>query len=403
MSEVTPEMFTARPTRCEGGWLGNGFELWQDQYLKPYSALNLGIGGDEVQHVLWRVQQGALDNLDPLLLVLMIGTNNIGNSGHKAQQIAEGIQKLLQELTLWPSELIGKAKLPRTRFLLLGVLPRDQAPGSALRREVLELNRLLASLEDGKMVDFLDLGEHFLTSEGVIAQEIMEDFLHLSPKGYAIWAEKMQNTLRRAAPPTSLPMRGSLRQSLGRWKKKAKEPEEPTQELIKAADWLLTADALVIGSGAGLSQYGGQPTFQGPSGWGTYADLPLEEVFCARCFEEDPPLAWGMWGAMLRFHGNLHTSVFKPYKQVENYAKRAPLGAYCMTTTVDGAWLKIGWPRSALLELHGNTGLLSCCKGCQFWETPENLSSERPASCAARASENRGGVFWGVLKEVEAG
>ncbi|CAK9022655.1 unnamed protein product [Durusdinium trenchii] len=118
----------------------------------------------------------------------MIGTNNIGNSGHKAQQIAEGIQKLLQEL---------KAKLPRTRFLLLGVLPRDQAPGSALRREVLELNRLLASLEDGKMVDFLDLGEHFLTSEGVIAQEIMEDFLHLSPKGYAIWAEKMQNTLRR--------------------------------------------------------------------------------------------------------------------------------------------------------------------------------------------------------------
>ena len=57
----------------------------------------------------------------------------------------------------------------------------------------------------------------------------------------------------------------------------------------------------------------------------------------------------------------------------------------------------------AVAAARGAVGLLSCCKGCQFWETPENLSSERPASCAARASENRGGFFWGVLKEVEAG
>eukprot|EP00435_Cladocopium_sp_Y103_P020472 s1924_g5.t1 len=57
-------------------------------------------------------------------------------------------------------------------------------------------------------------------------------------------------------------------------------------------------------------------------------------------------------------HG-LDSAVFKPYKQIKNYANRAPCGAFVLTTTVDGLWLKIGWLPSALLELHGKKGAAS--------------------------------------------
>eukprot|EP00434_Breviolum_minutum_P037543 symbB.v1.2.033293.t1/scaffold4115.1/size44403/2 len=175
----------------------------------------------------------------------------------------------------------------------------------------------------------------------------------------------------------SLPMRGSL-------KKQARKPrgktddEEPTEEVLQAANWLLTADALVIASGAGLSAYGGLPTFTGPYAWDTFANQPLEEVLCAQCFQEDPSLAWGLWCSLLRIYGEPHPTVTKPYLQVKNYANRAPLGAYVITTTVDGIWLeKIGWVPSAIYETHGKKGLLMCTKGCrELWEASPTLGTD---------------------------
>ena len=80
------------------GWGGEGKALWEEHYGRPYKALNLGIGGDEVQHVTWRVQHGEVDAINPECAVILIGTNNIGNVGHKAEPIAAGIRLLLDEL-----------------------------------------------------------------------------------------------------------------------------------------------------------------------------------------------------------------------------------------------------------------------------------------------------------------
>ena len=80
------------------GWGGEGKALWEEHYGRPYKALSLGIGGDEVQHVTWRVQHGEVDAINPECAVILIGTNNIGNVGHKAEPIAAGIRLLLDEL-----------------------------------------------------------------------------------------------------------------------------------------------------------------------------------------------------------------------------------------------------------------------------------------------------------------
>jgi lysophospholipase L1-like esterase len=116
------------------GWAGEGKQLWDEHYGEPYGALNLGIGGDEVQHVTWRVQHGEIDAISPTCAVILIGTNNIGNVGHKAEPVAAGIRLLLDEL---------RARLPDTKLLLMATFPRDPEPDTPFRKEVAHLNRLI--------------------------------------------------------------------------------------------------------------------------------------------------------------------------------------------------------------------------------------------------------------------
>src|SRR5262245_52110770 len=93
------------------GWEGQ--KAWQEHF-GPFKPVNLGIGGDQTGHVLWRITDGhELDHLKPKAAVIMIGTNNIG--GHSAQQIAGGIRAIVEEL---------KRQKPDIKVLVLGVFPR---------------------------------------------------------------------------------------------------------------------------------------------------------------------------------------------------------------------------------------------------------------------------------------
>ena len=169
------------------GWLADGRATWDREYA-PLHPLNLGIGGDETQHVLWRLDHGEVDGLDPKLVVLLIGTNNLGNGGHTLRQAAAGVAAVVAKL---------RAKLPASPVLLLAVFPREREPDEPLRRAVVELNALIAPLADGRHVHWLDLGPAFLRPDGVLPTTVMPDFLHLSPAAYQIWADAMRPTLSR--------------------------------------------------------------------------------------------------------------------------------------------------------------------------------------------------------------
>ena len=168
------------------GWGGKGKEVWKKSY-DAYSPANFGIGGDRTQHVLWRIDNGELDGINPKVLVLMIGTNNIGQS---AEQIAAGDQKIVKEI---------HEKLPQTKLLLLGIFPRGADPKDAkiagMRDKIKAVNAELAKLDDGKTTRYLDIGDKFLTPDGVLTKEIMPDALHPNDKGYQIWADAMQPLL----------------------------------------------------------------------------------------------------------------------------------------------------------------------------------------------------------------
>ena len=98
------------------GWEGAGKKAWAEHFA-PLKAVNLGIGGDQTGHVLWRITEGKeLEPIKPKVAVIMIGTNNTG--GHSAEQIAGGIKAIVEEL---------RKQKPEMKILLLGVFPRPAA------------------------------------------------------------------------------------------------------------------------------------------------------------------------------------------------------------------------------------------------------------------------------------
>ena len=165
------------------GW-GGKKDIWEKSF-GAYMPANFGIGGDRTQHVLWRIQNGELDGIKPKAVVLMIGTNNSG--GDPAEGIAKGITAIVETI---------RAKQPQAKILLLAVFPRgEKAAPNPGRDKLKKVNEIIAKLDDGKNIHFLDIGDKFLQPDGSLTREIMPDFLHLSAAGYQIWADAIGQKL----------------------------------------------------------------------------------------------------------------------------------------------------------------------------------------------------------------
>ena len=177
------------------GWK-NAPHIW-DHHFGKYQPANFGIGGDQTHHVIWRIENGELDGISPKVVVLMLGTNNAGQ--HTGEQIAAADRKIIGLI---------RAKIPGAKVLLLAIFPRDARRGASgliteaavtdagKRMAVIDrANALLAKLDDGVNVRFLDIGAQFLGKDGRIPWTIMPDQLHLSRAGYQLWADAMQPLL----------------------------------------------------------------------------------------------------------------------------------------------------------------------------------------------------------------
>jgi lysophospholipase L1-like esterase len=164
-------------------WRNAGKGIWTQRY-EPLKAANFGIGGDKTEHVLWRLQNGNLDGIQPKVAVLMIGTNNTGRD--TAPQIAEGITAIVREI---------HKRCPATKVLLLAVFPRAEKADNPARAKIAEINAIIAKLDDGQKVFFLDIGQKFLAADGTLPKSIMPDALHPNANGYMIWADAMQEKL----------------------------------------------------------------------------------------------------------------------------------------------------------------------------------------------------------------
>ena len=169
------------------GWrLDPQREIFED-YFGRYRPYNIGIGGDETQHVLWRIEYGELDGITPKVVVLMIGTNNLGNVNKMTpEETAEGIATLVTAI---------RHKLPGSKILLLAIFPRGNRPDDPFRAQITQTNAMIAKLDDGRHVKYVDIGAKFLDPSGSLPGTVMPDYLHPNVRGYEIWAEAIQPTV----------------------------------------------------------------------------------------------------------------------------------------------------------------------------------------------------------------
>ena len=164
---------------------GPGRAVYEDM-KREFRLLNLGVGGDSTQHVLWWLANGELDGYRTRGVMLMIGTNN----GESAAEVATGIRAILDKIA---------EKQPGARTILLPIFPcmRDAADDRRKRNDA--VNEIIRGFADGKSVVWCDFNARFLTAEGVLTREMMPDLLHPMEKGYRIWREAVEPLVRGIA------------------------------------------------------------------------------------------------------------------------------------------------------------------------------------------------------------
>jgi beta-glucosidase len=169
------------------GWEGAGKPVW-DKYYANRNAVNMGFSGDKTEQVLWRLENGEIENINPKLAVIMIGTNNSGGD-YTSEQIADGVKAIVCKL---------RTKLPNTKVLILAIFPRAQAnvEGDGKYNPQWQINdnanKIIAKVANNKTIFYLDINKKFLNKKGELPRDIMADLLHPGEKGYEVWAKAME-------------------------------------------------------------------------------------------------------------------------------------------------------------------------------------------------------------------
>lgn len=188
-SGTKPDVLFLGDSITDGLGYGSGQPLWNELYA-PLTAANFGIGGLTTSNVLWQVETGQVAMAAPKTIVLLIGSNNLG-AKQPPGEVYAGVEKIVNTLG---------AQLPDTKILLVGILPRGHSRTDPFRASIPETNRLLADLDDGDRVTFVDVGKVFLSPDNSISPVVMPDGAHPSLLGYQLYTREIWPTLTDLVP-----------------------------------------------------------------------------------------------------------------------------------------------------------------------------------------------------------
>ncbi len=158
---------------------------WNRNFSR-WNVGNFGWGGDRTQNILWRLNNGELDGVNPKIVVLLAGTNNLPD-GSSADEITRGIEAIVTAI---------RTKAPDCRVIVAGILPRND------RMEYMPLiqkiNGNLAKMADGQHVLYISINEKLADSSGKLYEGMMNaDMLHPAAPAYQIWADSLTPIFER--------------------------------------------------------------------------------------------------------------------------------------------------------------------------------------------------------------
>ena len=168
---------------------------WKENFY-GWNAADFGWGADRIQNVLWRLENGELDGVNPKVIVLLAGTNNIGPDPKikpdKPKAILRVFKKVLETM---------EAKAPHVTIILMGIFPRNDHP--ELFPVITEINKGLRKLADGKKVRYLNINDKLADKDGKLFEGMMNpaDHLHPALKGYQVWADALKPIFTKLLGP----------------------------------------------------------------------------------------------------------------------------------------------------------------------------------------------------------
>lgn len=164
-------------------------EVWE-KYLDQYQAVNMGISGDRTENVIWRLQNGSLENIQPKVALVLIGTNNTDGNHYlnisTPEELAGGIWKICE---------IVEDKLPETKILIMGILPYGYKPN---HRDNINkaTNSLISNFpEKNPNIHYTDIGDVYLDDEGKVKPDLMPDYLHPNLEGHLLMFEALEDDI----------------------------------------------------------------------------------------------------------------------------------------------------------------------------------------------------------------
>jgi len=183
---------------------------WKENFF-GWNAADFAWGADRTEHILWRLENGELDGVNPKVIVVLAGTNNVGprpgplGSDAKIADITRGLKAIID---------ICQRKAPAATIIMTAIFPRND--NMAVMAEINQINANVSRMADGKRVRFLNVNDKLADANGVLFDGMMNaDKLHPALKGYQVWADGLTPILTallgprastdHAPPPTGDP------------------------------------------------------------------------------------------------------------------------------------------------------------------------------------------------------
>jgi len=152
-----------------------------------WNAADFGWGADKTQHMLWRLQNGELDGVNPRIVVLMAGTNNVGRSTplgdieERAADVARGVSAVVREI---------RKRAPDATVVITGITPRND--NIAVMPVINRANQQIAALADGKKTRYVNINAALALPDNRLREGMANDGLHLTVKAYQVWADALK-------------------------------------------------------------------------------------------------------------------------------------------------------------------------------------------------------------------
>ena len=168
-------------------------ENWKTNFF-GWNAANFGWGADRIENILWRLQNGELDGVNPKVIVVLAGINNVGavpGDAKKVDDISQGLRAILDAC---------QARASNATVIMTAIFPRNDS--LAVIPTINQINQNIARMADGKQVRYLDINDKLADKEGRLFPGMMNrDQLHPTLKAYQIWADALKPILTELLGP----------------------------------------------------------------------------------------------------------------------------------------------------------------------------------------------------------